>query len=101
MCLVEGSFIRSRKLHDNKVPFFPVYCPCVWPFALYPPFSVSFLHFQLHVSQFISRPLPLLNLLLWLRKAAKTINRLLYTGVEMVERNRIEFVHPGTACRKE
>ena len=40
----------------------PVYCPCVWPFMLYPPFSVSFLHFQLHVSQFIPRQLPLLNL---------------------------------------
>ncbi len=31
--------------HDKKIPFYPVYCPCVWPFALYPPFSVSFLHF--------------------------------------------------------
>ena len=83
---MEGSFtpvIRSRELHDNKVPFFPVYCPCVWPFALYPPFSVSFLHFQLHVSQFIPRQLPLLNLLLWLRNAAKTTNRLLCTDVEM------------------
>jgi hypothetical protein len=53
ICLVEGSFtpvIRSRELHDNKIPFFPVYCPCVWPCALYPPFSVPFLHFQLRFS---------------------------------------------------
>ena len=96
---MEGSFtpvIWSRELHDNKVPFFPVYCPFVWPSALYPPFSVSFLHFQLHVSQFIPRQLLLLNLLLWLRKAAKTINRLLYADMEMF--GGIQDAFPQPLC---
>ena len=45
--------VWSRELHDQETPPPPAYCPCVRAFALYYPFRVFFLHFQLYISQFV------------------------------------------------